>query len=169
MRKSFFCIVALLLSIHAFTTNLPPKHQTDAVFFRAHGKGNARHLNTAKVKAQMDASTALSDDIQSWVKEFIGKYINSVGAGDAAEYIRQFEEKDRDFIDVLVEDATITSDKTKYFEEDNLYTISLVLSVKRKKIFDALSRKLATDKKWERIYDEQKFRALFDAEVKKLK
>lgn len=187
MKKSFFCIVAFTLSISLLSANsndskavsktvnketevmnIPQKHQTDAVFLRAYGAGDARHLNTAKIKARMVASAELTTAIQAWMKGLLEKYLSDSNENTDG-YMQDFEEKSLNIIGELVGNAAIASDNTKYLEEDNLYNVSLVLEVKRKKIFDAFNSKLATEKKWEGIYNRQKFQALYDAEIKELK
>lgn len=144
------------------------KHQTDANYFRAHGKGAARHQNTAKIKAQMVANSELSNTIQYWINEFMNEYFGDTGQN--SEYIQAFERDNKEaFEKIIFDDISIACNEVEYIKEDGIYNVYLMIEIKRKKVFDIFNRILTTDDKWKGIYNQQKVEALFKTGIEKVK
>ncbi|NDV81382.1 hypothetical protein [Bacteroides sp. 51] len=145
------------------------KHQTDANYFRAHGAGAGRHQNTAKVKAKMAANSELSNTIQYWMSEFMSKYVGDLGQ-NAEEYILHFEANSKEAIErIISENAVVACDEVEYVKEDGMYNVSLMIEIKRKKVFEAFNRILSTDYKWKDIYNQQKLEDLFKTGIAEVK
>ncbi|GHT41445.1 hypothetical protein AGMMS49965_11240 [Bacteroidia bacterium] len=136
---------------------------TDGNFFRGVGVGQSKDMNTAREKARMAANTELAGSISTTIKQVSEKYVNDAGQSQA-DYGETFEALTKQVINQQLNNLEVCCSKTTR-TPDGLYKMYIAVQADAKKVFDALDRSAAADKKLETMYNREKFRANYDAEM----
>jgi len=140
---------------------------TDANFFRGQGVAQSKDLNTAREKARMAANTELAGSMTTWIKQLSEKYVSDFGQ-TPADYEESFESLTRQKIDEQMSNVTVACNKVTK-TSDNMYKVYMAVEVDRKKVFESLDKSLSADKKLSTMYQKEKFRALYEAEMESFK
>lgn len=168
MKKLLFSITALTISTCISATNpCSSNYQTDASRFVAHGTGHARHFDTARVKAQMDANSKLKDGILVWIKQLTDQYIVDSNL-DSSAYRDIFDQICQKKIEAQVNSASVICTK-KGNEIDDLLSAYVSLAIDRKAVIESFKKAFANDNRLDGVYNEDKFLALCKADTEKLK
>jgi hypothetical protein len=136
---------------------------TDKSFFRGQGVGQSKDLNTAREKARMAANTELAGSISTLIKQVSEKYVNDAGQSPA-DYAETFEALSKQVINQQISNVTVCCNKTVR-TQDGMYKVYAAVQADTKNVFDAVDKNAAADKKIMTLYDREKFRANYDAEM----
>lgn len=167
MKKLFFCAAILLASVHVSAADPCSKFQTDASRIVAHGTGFARHLDTARIKAQMDANVKLEKDIVEWIKLLTDLYIVDSNL-DPDVYRPVFDLISQQKAEEQTDHASVICNK-KGSEKDGMLCVYIALEVERKTVLDSFRNAFREDKKLNEVYDDNKFLTLYRADLKRWK
>ncbi|GHT72338.1 hypothetical protein FACS189456_0560 [Bacteroidia bacterium] len=135
---------------------------TNATHFRGQGVGQSKDLNTAREKARMAANTELAGSISTTIKQVSERYVNDAGQSPA-DYGETFEALTKQVINQQISNLQICCNKVT--QKDGMYKVYMAVEADAKKVFEALDRTAASNKKMETIYNREKFRANYDAEM----
>lgn len=166
MRRFILCIAALAMSVCLFATNPCSKYQTDGKRFVAHGTGLARHLSTAKIKAQMAANVKLTEEVQTWINSLTEKYIAQCDL-DSAVYTSVFNSICKQRIEEILNYASVLCDK-KGDARDDMLVAYIALEVGRKEVCDLFARAFAADGRLINVFDQSRFLAMCKSEIRML-
>lgn len=136
---------------------------SDANFFRGQGVAQSKDLNTAREKARMAANMELAGSISTFVSQVSERYVNDAGQSPA-DYSETFEALGRQVVSQQLSNIQVACNKTMR-TQDNMYKVYMAIEADRKKVFDALDKEAATDKKFRTLYDREKFRAIYESEL----
>jgi uncharacterized protein (UPF0333 family) len=137
--------------------------RTDKDFFRGLGIGQSKDLNTARDKARMAANTELAGSITTLIKQVAERYVNDAGQ-KPADYAETFEALSKQVINQQISNLIVACNKTTT-TSDGMYKVYLLMEANKEEVFKALERNASSQKKLETIYDREKFRKNFDAEM----
>ena len=140
---------------------------TDANFFRGQGVTQSRDLNTAREKARMAANVELASSMTVWIKQLSEKYVNDAGQSPA-DYEEIYESLTKQKVDQQMSNVSVVCNKVTK-TTDNMYKVYMAVEVDRKKVFESYDKSFAEDKKLKTLYDREKFRAIYDAEMESFK
>ncbi|MDR3286923.1 MAG: hypothetical protein LBT27_05730 [Prevotellaceae bacterium] len=136
---------------------------TDKDFFRGMGVGQSKDLNTARDKARMAANTELASSISTLIKRVAEKYVNDAGQVPS-DYAETFEALTREVIQQQISNVSIACNETMR-TSDNMYKVYMATEAKKEEVFATLERNAAANKKFETIFNREKFRKHFDEEM----
>jgi hypothetical protein len=136
---------------------------TDKDFFRGQGVGQSKDLNTARDKARMAANTELAGSISTLIKQVSEKYVNDAGQSPA-DYGETFDALSKQVINQQISNVQVCCNKTMR-TQDGMYKIYVAVEANKNEVFQTLDRAASANKKLETMYDREKFRANYDAEM----
>jgi uncharacterized protein YmfQ (DUF2313 family) len=139
------------------------EYYTDKSFFRGQGVGQSKDLNTARDKARMAANTELAGSISTLIKQVSEKYVNDSGQSPA-DYGETFEALGKQVIQQQISNVLVCCNKTMR-TKDGMYKVYMAVQAEAQNVFDAMDRSAASNKKLETLYNREKFRANYDAEL----
>jgi len=143
------------------------KGKSDATFFRASSIGKSQDMATSKDKALQITKARLASLIESKVKAVSERYVNEMDAGGATEFSQTFQTMQKDIVSQTLVDIAITCEKT-FEAEGGGYETYIALEVSKDAIYNGVDKGISKDKKLEVMYDREKFRQQFDAEMSKM-
>ncbi len=143
------------------------KGRSDKEFFRASSVGKSQDMAVSKDKALLVTKQRLASLIGSKLKSVTERYVNEMDAGGGTEFSQTFENMTRDVVNQQLADITITCEKT-FEAEGGGYETFIALEVSKDVIYNGIDKGISKDKKLEVLYDKQKFKETFDAEMDKL-
>ena len=143
------------------------KGRSDKEFFRASSIGKSQDMATSKDKALMITKQRLASLIGSKIKSVSERYVNEMDAGGATEFNQTFENMTRDVVNQELADIAVTCEKT-FEAEGGGYETYIALEVSKDVIYNGIDKGISKDKKLEVMYDREKFREKFDAEMDKM-
>jgi uncharacterized protein YmfQ (DUF2313 family) len=136
---------------------------TDKEFFRGQGVGQSKDLNTARDKARMAANTEMAGSISTLIKQVSEKYVNDAGQSPA-DYGETFESLSKQVVKQQISNVQVCCNKTMR-TQDGMYKVYMAVEANKNEVFQALDRAASADKKLETMYNREKFRASYDAEM----
>jgi hypothetical protein len=137
--------------------------KTDADFFRGIGQGQSRDASTAREKARMNANSELASSISVMVKRVAERYVNDSGQSPA-DYAEVFESITREVVEQQVSNTIVACSKMTT-TQDGMYKSYMALEADKNKVLAAMDARMAADKKMETLYNREKFREQFNAEM----
>lgn len=167
MRKFFLSIAILAVSNCVSSISPCDKYQTDANKFVAHGAGYARHYNTAKIKAQMDANVNLKKEILRWIRNLTDQYIVEANL-DQTKYSQIFDFICEQKIEEQMDYASVICNK-QGDNIDGMLSVYVTMAIDRKFVLESFRRVFSADSRLNKNYDDGKFLALYKADKEKLK
>jgi predicted transcriptional regulator YdeE len=143
------------------------EYMSDATFFRAQGVGQSKDMNTAREKARMAANAELAGEMNTSLKRLSERYVNDAGQRPS-DYAETFESLTRQKVDEQLSNVGLCCNKmTK--TADGMYKVYIAVEVDRKKVYESFDRAAADDKKLQTLYDREKFRKVYEAELDSFK
>jgi hypothetical protein len=137
--------------------------RTDKDFFRGLGIGQSKDLNTARDKARMNANAELAGSISTTIKQVLEKYVNDAGQSPA-DYAETFEGMTKQVVNQQISNLSIACSQTVQTTDD-MYKIYMAVEAAKNEVYKTLERDAAGSKKMETIFNREKFRTKFDAEM----
>ena len=137
--------------------------RTDKDFFRGLGIGQSKDLNTARDKARMNANAELAGSISTTIKQVLEKYVNDAGQSPA-DYAETFEGMTKQVVNQQISNVSIACNTTTRTTDD-LYKVYMAVEAGKDEVYKALEWDAAGSKKLETIFNREKFRKNFDAEM----
>lgn len=137
--------------------------KTDKDFFRGLGIGQSKDLNTAREKARMTANAELAGSISTLIKSVAERYVNDAGQSPA-DYSETFEAMSKSVVQQQVSNLTVCCNKTTR-TTDGMFKVYLAMEAAKDAVYASLEKNAAADKKLETIFNREKFRKSFDAEM----
>ena len=172
--KKHMLIISLSLTIIGFCqaqkeVKVPcvDKGYSDATFFRASNSAKSKDLAMAKDKAIMLTKQMLTSLISSTITSVTENYVTQLDANTATEFKTNFETITREVVNQQIKDVKITCESTEKLKT-GMYQSFVAIEVSKDVIINGISKGITTDKKLEKQFDEAKFKATFEAEMKKL-
>ena len=139
---------------------------SNSELFRGQGVGQSKDLNTARDKARLAANNELAGGITLVIKAVTEKYVNDAGQSPA-DYGETFEQMIKQVVSQQISNITVACNKTMK-TKDGMFKVYMATEVSRTAAFEAADRIASKDKKLETIYDREKFRETFNAEMEAL-
>ncbi len=136
---------------------------SDAEFFRGVGFSQSKDLNTAREKARMNANTEMAGSISSLIKRVAERYVNDAGQ-KPSDFAQSFESMGHEVVKQQMSNITIACSKAT-MTTDGMYKYYMAVETRKDQVFAAIDRNAEADKKLETIYNREKFRKHFDAEM----
>lgn len=143
------------------------KGRSSSKYFRASNVGISKDMATSREKALLLTKQRLASLINSRIKSVTERYVNDMDAGGASEFSQTFENMTKDVVNQQLTDVVITCEKVGK-KNDGIYQTYVAIEVDKDAILNGVEKKISRDKKLEVMYDREKFRKNFDAEMKKL-
>jgi len=141
--------------------------RSNAEFFRASSVGKSSDMAMSREKALVLTKQRLASLIGSKLKSVTERYAQDLDAGGASEFNQTFENMTRDVVNQQLQDISITCEKT-FEAEGGGYETFIALEVSKDVIYNGIDKGISRDKKLEVMYDREKFREKFDAEMEKM-
>lgn len=137
--------------------------KTDKEYFRGLGVGQSKDLNTAREKARMTANAELAGSISTLIKGVAERYVNDAGQSPA-DFSETFESMTKSVVQQQISNLSVACNKTTR-TQDGMYKVYLAMEAHKDAVFATLEKAAAADKKLETIFNREKFRKNFDAEM----
>jgi hypothetical protein len=180
MKKSFLIVAAAALAMGATLSSCGPKSvtqvagekkvtvpcadkTTDKDFFRGFGVGQSKDLNTARQKARMAANEELAGSMTTIIKSVLERYVNDAG-NVPADFSQTFEGMAKQVINQEINNLEIACHETTQ-TQDGMYKYYIAVQASKKDVLEKLERQAAADQKLETLFNREKFRQNFDAEM----
>lgn len=181
MRKISSLIVMLLLGIIMVScgtsrqavaqdveVNVPcsgPEFQSNSEYFRASAMGLSTDMSIAKKKAMSSANAEIAGAIQTKIQNMTEDYFNSYQQNEKDETKRRFEGMTRSVVDQTLKGLRIICEKTMKSLEGN-YKVYVTVELAGKELADALTDKVKADERLRTDFEYEKFRKVFEEEMK---
>ena len=180
MRKSFLIVAAAALAMGATFSSCGKKtvpqiagekevtipcndKRTDKDFFRGLGVGQSANVNTARDKARMAANAELSGSISTLIKQMSERYVNDAGQ-KVSDYAETFESMTKQVVNQQISNVSVACEKTMR-TTDGMFKVYMSVEANKSEVFKALEREAEANKKLETLFNREKFRENFDAEM----
>ena len=180
MRKSFLFVAAAALAVSATVSSCGKRSvatvagekevsvpcddkRTDKDFFRGLGIGQSKDLNTAREKARMNANAELSGSITTLIKQVAERYVNDAGQSPS-DYAETFEAMTKQVINQQISNVSVACHKTMQ-TKDGMYKVYMAVEANKNEVYKALEQQAEANKKLETLFNREKFRQNFDAEM----
>jgi hypothetical protein len=180
MKKSFILVAVAALGVGAMCSSCDPKSvpaaagekevsipcddkRTDKDFFRGLGIGQSKDLNTARDKARMAANAELAGSISTIIKQVQERYVNDAGQ-KPSDYSELFEGMTKQVVNQQISNLSVACNKTTK-TTDGMYKVYMAVEANKEEVYKALERGFEAEKKLETLFNREKFRENFDAEM----
>jgi hypothetical protein len=180
MKKSFIIIAVAALGVGAMSSSCSPKSvvstsgekevsvpcsdkRTDKDFFRGFGVGQSKDLNTARDKARMAANAELAGSITTIIKQVQERYVNDAGQ-KPSDYSELFEGMTKQVVNQQLSNLSVACNTTTQ-TTDGMYKYYMAVEANKEEVYKALERGFEKEKKLETLFNREKFRENFDAEM----
>ncbi|MDR3296813.1 MAG: hypothetical protein LBS94_01080 [Prevotellaceae bacterium] len=137
--------------------------RSDKEYFRGFGVGQSKDLNTSRDKARMAANAELAGSISTLIKQVLERYVNDAGQAPA-DYSELFEGMTKQVVNQQISNVAVACNKTTQ-TQDGMYKVYMAVEANKTEVYNALERNAASNKKMETLFDREKFRKNFDAEM----
>ncbi|MDR2813203.1 MAG: hypothetical protein LBB79_00880 [Prevotellaceae bacterium] len=180
MKKSFILVAIVALGGGAICSSCSPKSvavaagekevsipcddkRTDKEFFRGLGIGQSKDLNTARDKARMNANAELAGSITTIIKQVQERYVNDAGQ-KPADYAELFEGMTKQVVNQQISNLSVACNKTTQ-TVDGMYKVYMAVEASKEEVYKTLEKDFESEKKLETLFNREKFRQSFDAEM----
>jgi hypothetical protein len=180
MKKSFILVAAIALGAGAICSSCGPKSvavasgekevsipcddkRTDKEFFRGLGIGQSKDLNTARDKARMAANAELAGSITTIIKQVQERYVNDAGQ-KPSDYSELFEGMTKQVVNQQISNLSVACNRTTQTVE-GMYKVYMAVEANKEEVYKALEKNFEAEKKLETLFNREKFRQNFDAEM----
>ncbi|MDR1023358.1 MAG: hypothetical protein LBL94_08840 [Prevotellaceae bacterium] len=180
MKKSFILIAVAAFAVGTVCSSCSPKSvvavagekevsvpcddkRTDKDFFRGMGIGQSKDLNTARDKARMNANAELAGSITTIIKQVQERYVNDAGQ-KPSDYSELFEGMTKQVVNQQISNLSVACNKTTT-TTDGMYKVYMAVEANKEEVFKALEKGFEAEKKLETLFNREKFRQNFDAEM----
>ncbi|MGL4364301.1 MAG: hypothetical protein ACRCSB_03770 [Bacteroidales bacterium] len=137
--------------------------KTDKDFFRGWGVGESKDLNTARDKARMSANAAMAGSISTTIKQVLERYVNDAGQ-KPSDYAETFEGMTKQVVNQKISNISVCCNKTVQTQE-GMYKVYMALEANKEEVYKTLEKGAESQKKLETLFNREKFRQNFDAEM----
>ncbi len=181
MKKSFILAAAALVMAGATLSSCGPKSvataagekevsvpcddkRTDKDYFRGLGIGQSKDLNTAREKARMAANAELAGSMSTLIKQVAERYVNDAGQ-KPADFAETFEAMTKQVVNQQINNVSVACNKTMKTQDDAMYKVYMAVEANKEEVYKALEKSAESNKKLETLFNREKFRQNFDAEM----
>ncbi|MCX7987009.1 MAG: hypothetical protein N2662_08725 [Bacteroidales bacterium] len=137
---------------------------SDSQHFRASGSAKSRDMASAKDKSLLIAKQTLASLINSTIQSVSNNYTSSTSEKNSFKEI--FETIIRETVNQQLKNVSITCQKVNQTKEG--YEVFTAVEMSKIKLIDAISTSIGSDESLKSSFDEQKFRDIFEAEMKNI-
>ncbi len=180
MKKSFLIVAAAALTMGATLSSCGPKSvatiagekevsvpcqefTSDKDFFRGVGIGQSKDMNTAREKARMTANAELATSMQTIIKSVGERYVNDAGI-TASDFSQTYEAMTKQVVNQQINNVRTPCSKTMQ-TTDGMYKVYMAVEASKEEVLKELERQATAEKKLETLFNREKFRQNFDAEM----
>jgi hypothetical protein len=180
MTKSLILVAIAALGLGAVCSSCAPKSvvvasgetkvsipcddkRTDKEFFRGLGIGQSKDLNTARDKARMAANAELAGSITTIIKQVQERYVNDAGQ-KPSDYSELFEGLTKQVVNQQINNVSVACNQTTT-TPDGMYKVYMAVEANKEEVYKALEKGFEAEKKLETLFNREKFRQNFDAEM----
>ncbi len=180
MKKSFVLVAAALVMAGATLSSCGPKSvaaaagekevsipcddkRSDKDYFRGMGIGQSKDLNTARDKARMAANAELAGSMSTLIKQVAERYVNDAGQ-KPSDYSETFEAMTKQVVSQQINNVSVACNKTMQ-TQDGMYKVYMAVESNKEEVYKALEKSAEANKKLETLFNREKFRQNFDAEM----
>ncbi|MGC8802890.1 MAG: hypothetical protein ACP5PS_03830 [Bacteroidales bacterium] len=173
MRTLFITLgIVILIPLVAFDrkpkeVDIPCKQEglSDSQHFRASGSAKSRDMASAKDKSLLVAKQTLASLIGSTIESVSSSYSSSL-SGSSNSFKEAFETLTRETVNQQLKNVSISCQKVNKTKEG--YEVFTAVEMSKIKLIEAISSNIQENQDLKVNFDEQKFREIFDAEMKKI-
>lgn len=180
MKKSFIYVAVIAVGAGTICSSCSPKSvavasgekevsipcddkRTDKEFFRGLGIGQSKDLNTARDKARMAANAELAGSITTLIKQVQERYVNDAGQ-KPSDYSELFEGMTKQVVNQQISNLSVACNRTTQTAE-GMYKVYMAVEANKEDVYKALEKNFEGEKKLETLFNREKFRQNFDAEM----
>ncbi|MDR3366772.1 MAG: hypothetical protein LBO71_07390 [Prevotellaceae bacterium] len=180
MKKSFFLVAVAAFGVGAICSSCNPKSvavasgekevtipcddkRSDKEFFRGLGIGQSKDLNTARDKARMAANAELAGSITTIIKQVQERYVNDAGQ-KPSDYSELFEGMTKQVVNQQISNLSVACNRTTQ-ATDGMFKVYMAVEASKEEVYKALEKGFEAEKKLETLFNREKFRQNFDAEM----
>ena len=142
------------------------QYRADANHFRAVNSGSSVDYAMARRIALQNARVELAQSIEATMKVVGEQYADQRQVGNRQEFQTRFEEMSRTVANQVLNDVRTIGEET-YRESDGRTTVWIAIEMSKTALADALNNSISRDERLRLDFDQQRFRQVFDEEMKK--
>lgn len=143
------------------------KYKSDAKVFRALGEGYSTDMTIARNKALTTARAELATQIGATIKRVTDNYASSYQTGIQEEAKSRFQDLTRVVVEQRLQGTRVVCEKAKR-TKDNKFRIYVVVELSSDDLATDILNKVSSDDKLRTDYEYEKFKKVFEEEMKKL-
>jgi len=143
------------------------KYYSDKNYFRAVGDAISENSGFSEEKAVLIAKQKLASNIESILKSVTDRYVRDIEVGKRSNFEQSVENETREVVKLKMQDVAQV-DKKKYLQKDGQYHCYTALEVNKDVVFNGFNDRISKSSKIQIDYDKEKFRKIYDEEMKKL-
>ena len=144
-----------------------PEYMTDATHFRANGTGLSTDRQVAKDKALVAARAELATEINATIKRVTDRYNSSYNLGEDDETRGKFQDLVRQVVSQSLNGSVVICDKLTRNDQGK-YRSYVCVELKGEDFANNLKNGISKDEKLRTDYEYEKFKKVFDEEMKNL-
>jgi hypothetical protein len=137
--------------------------KTDKDYFRGLGIGQSKDLNTAREKARMNANAEMAGSMTTVIKSVSERYVNDAGQVPS-DFSETFEGMTKQVINQQINNVSVACNKTTQ-TQDGMYKVYIAVEANKEEVLKAIERDAMANKKIETLFNREKFRENFNAEM----
>lgn len=144
---------------------------TDEDFFRANESGESPRMSMAKRQALLNAKAILASNIESQIKSVTQQYTNQrsfESSQSKVEFEEELEEMTRNVVDQQLNDVKIICEKALKSKDNDNYQYFVAVEMPKESMFSNIENEISKKERLQLEYDKQKFKEIYDEEMKKL-
>lgn len=180
MKKFYFlfCLSLLILTLNSCGSSkgmqeteieVPcsgPDFMTSTEYFRASANGLSTDLSTAKKKAMSNVRAELASAISSKVQQVVDDYTSSYQSGENDDTKKRFQDLSRTVVNQELNGVRVICEKTMR-TKDGKYRVYVAVELAGNAIAKAMGDRISNDEKLRIDFEYEKFKKVFDEELKK--
>lgn len=140
----------------------------DKNFFRAVGNGVSTRESSAKIKAEMTAKRAISEQIKQNMQTVTEQYTSELDAGEQAEFQQSMQNMTVVAAKNILSGVVPGGYELYYKKKEGKYNAYVMMEVSKEVVKKAMANQLSKDNKLKLEFDKQKFQNVFDSEMAKI-
>ncbi|MEY3405565.1 MAG: hypothetical protein ACO263_11230 [Cyclobacteriaceae bacterium] len=139
---------------------------TDTKFFRANSSGESQDQVTSKKKALTNARNELAQAINTTVKTVTDAYVNSREMNNKEQVEERFESLNREIVEQTLSGTRVICEKLVQTKAGT-YKTYIAIELSANELVSKYQERLSKDERLKIDYDYEKFREVFENEMKK--
>lgn len=143
-----------------------PEYMTNNDYFRASATGLSTDMNIAKKKALTEARTTLAEAINIKVKAVTENYTSSYQQGEDEEAKGRFQSLARQVVNQELSGIRVICEKTMRTPEGK-YRVHIAVELAGNEIMESMANSFQNDDKLKIDFEYEKFKKVFEEEMKK--